>query len=214
MPDKPSPKTTQSSIPTPEKCPQCHEFIGRNYPHCPSCRNAAEQPIKSAWQTLLQAQHITPGTPTEQQLAATVLAHSDQYWWSEVEAAMRLTPCPSCNGPLGYGSPTCVECISSSDMLWGKDLDIAHGGTIRRNEHALRVILRGLGQSHRHSQASIDGWRLYLPFVLRGSHPGSTQNDVRHAQAIRAWINAGRSHELFNCNSIEEMYALTRRGRK
>ena len=214
MPHKPSPKTAQSSASGPEKCPQCHEFIGCNYPHCPSCRETAEQPIKTAWQALLHTKGIAPNTTDEQQLAATVLAHSDEYWWSEVEAAMRLTPCPSCNGPLGYGSPTCAECISSSDMLWGKDLDIAPDGKVRRNEHALRVMLRGLGQSHRHSQASIDGWRLYLPFVLSGSHPGSTPNDVRHAQAIGAWIKAGRGRELFNCNSIEEMYALTRQGRK
>lgn len=214
MPHKSPQQTIQSSTLATERCPQCHEFIGRNYPRCSSCRAAAEQPIKTAWQALLQAQGIASGTPAERQLATTVLAQSDAYWWSEVEAAMLLTSCPSCNGTLGYGSPTCTECISSNDMLWGKDLDIAPDGIVRRNEHALRVMLRGLGQSHRNSQASIDGWRLYLPFVLGGSHPGSTPKDVRYAQGIRAWINAGRGHELFNCSSIEEMYALTRQGRK
>jgi len=188
MARKSSRQTVQPSAPSLEICPQCQEFVGRNYPHCAYCREVAEQPIKAAWQALLHTQDIDQGTPSEQKLAATVLAQSDKYWWSEVEAAMRLTLCPSCSGPLGYGSPTCAECISSSDMLWGKDLDIAPDGTMRRNEHALRVILRGLGQSHRHSQASIEGWRLYLPFVLRGSHPGSTKYDVRYAQAISAWI--------------------------
>src|SRR5690348_12729588 len=115
MPHKSSQQTAKSSALTPEKCPQCHELIGRNYPRCSSCHEAAEQPIKAAWQTLLQAQGIASGTSSEQQLASTVLAHHDAYWWSEVEAAMRLTSCPSCNGPLGYGSPTCAECISSSD---------------------------------------------------------------------------------------------------
>jgi len=81
-----------------------------------------------------------------------VLAQSDEYWWSEVEADMRLTPCLSCHGPLGYGSPDCAECIWGSDMLWGKDLEISQEGTIRRYEHALCVVLRGLGQPHRHSQ--------------------------------------------------------------
>jgi uncharacterized protein YbaR (Trm112 family) len=100
MPHKSSQQTTQSSTHAPERCPKCHEFLGRNYPHCSSCREAAEQPIKIAWQAILHAQDIAPGTPAEQQLAATVLANSDAYWWSEVEAAMRLTPCPSCNGPL------------------------------------------------------------------------------------------------------------------
>ena len=79
--------------------------------------------------------------------------------------------------PLGYGERDCEECIWSSDMLWGKD--VAPNGTIRRNEHALHVMLCGLGQSHRHSQASIEGWRLYLPFVLHGSHPGGTRSDIR-----------------------------------
>ena len=127
---------------------------------------------------------------------------------------MRLTSCPACHGPLGYGSPDCAECLWNSDLLWGRDLDLAPDGTILRNEHALRVILRGLRQSHRHSQASIEGWRLYLPFLLRGSHPGGTRNDIRYAQALSAWIKAGRGHELKRCRSIEEMYAITQRGRK
>jgi hypothetical protein len=59
-----------------------------------------EQPIKAAWLALLQAQNIAPATLAEQQLAATVLAQSDEYWWSEVEAAMRLTLCLSCHGLL------------------------------------------------------------------------------------------------------------------
>jgi hypothetical protein len=214
MAGKSSQQTAQPSTPSLERCPQCQEFIGRGYPYCASCREVAEQPIRAAWQGLLHAQGIAPGTPSEQQLAATVLAQSDAYWWSEVEAAMRLTPCPACSGPLGYGPSECAECIWSSDMLWGKDVDIAPDGTVRRNEHALRVMLRGLGQSHRHSQASLEGWRLYLPFVLRGSHPGSTRSDIRYAQAINAWIKAGRGHELANCHSVEEMYALTQHGRK
>lgn len=205
---------TQDAAPAIEICHQCREFVGRNYPECLYCREIAEEPIKVAWQTLLHAQHIAPGTTAERELAANVLAHSDRYWWSEVEAAMRLTPCPSCGGPLGYGSPHCEACMSSSDMLWGRDLDYAPDGALRRNEHAQRVILRGLGQSYRYSAASIEGWRLFLPFLLHGANPGSSRNDVRYAQAIRAWINAGRGHELANCRSIEEMYAITRRGRK
>jgi hypothetical protein len=85
---------------------------------------------------------------------------------------------------------------------------------ILRNEHALRVVMRGLGQAHRHSQASLEGWRLYLPFLLSGPQPGSTRNDVQHAQAINAWIKAGRGQELARCQSVAEMYEMTRRGRK
>lgn len=197
-------------------CPQCRELIGRNYPQCSSCRQVAEQLIDDAWQALLTAQSITPGTPLERELAAIVLEESDQYWWREVEAAMRLTSCPACHGPLGYGSTDCAECLSSSDMHWGRDYELDEEGTMLRNEHALRVMLRGLAQAHRHSQASIDGWRLYLPFVLckPQTGPGSSRQEVQYAQAIRAWINAGRSQELFACNSIEEMYELTRQGRK
>lgn len=196
-----------------EVCPQCQEFVGRSYPHCAACRDVAEQPIKAAWLALLQARNIAPATLAEQQLAATVLAQSDEYWWSEVEAAMRLTPCLSCHGPLGYGSSDCAECIWGSDMLWGKDLEISPEGTIHRNEHALRILLRGLGQSHRHSQASIEGWRLYLPFLLHGPQPAGTRDERRYAQAINAWIKAGRGHELARCHSIEEMYTVTRRGK-
>src|SRR5579875_232887 len=197
-----------------EICPQCQTFVGRNYPHCPYCRDIAELPIKDSWQALLNARNIMPGTQQERELAVTILEHSDQYWWSEVEAAMRLTPCSSCRGPPGYGSPDCDAFISSSDMLWGRDYEIASDGTLSRNEHALRVVLRGLGQAHRHSAASIEGWRLYLPFLLRGPQPHGTRNNVRHAQAISAWIKAGRGHELMHCQSIEEMYEITRRGRK
>jgi hypothetical protein len=211
---KSSQKHAQHSASTPEFCPQCQEFVGRNYPQCLHCREVAEQPIKASWQALLRVQNIVPGTPPERELASTILADSDHYWWSEVEASMRLTPCPSCGGPLGYGLPDCADCISSSDMLWGKDFDFAQDGTPHRNEHALRVILRGLGQSHRHSPASIEGWRLFLPFILRGPQPGGTRSEIRYAQAISAWIKAGRGHELANCRSIEEMYAVTRRGRK
>src|SRR5579859_5729436 len=174
------------------------------------CRPADQSLLASA----LARSAIAPGTIAERELAAAILAHSDQYWWSEVEMAMRLTPCPACGGLLGYGSPDCVECISSSDMLWGKDLDFASDGTLRRNEHALRVMLRGLGQSHRHSQASIEGWRLFLPFVLHGRQPNGSRDDIRYAQTISAWIKSGRGHELSNCHSIEEMYAITRRGRR
>ncbi|HEV2579468.1 MAG TPA: hypothetical protein VGT44_01340 [Ktedonobacteraceae bacterium] len=107
------------------------------------------------------------------------------------------------------------ECTWHSDMFWGRDGEIDPDGRILRNEHTLRVILRGLGQAHRHSSASLEGWRLFLPFVLRtGSNPVGTRDDVRYAHAINAWIKAGRGRELANCHSIEEMYALTRRGRK
>lgn len=99
-------------------------------------------------------------------------------------------------------------------MLWGRDLEVAPEGTILRNEHAMRVIIRGLGQSHRHSAASIEGWRLFLPFLLRGPQPGATRDDRRYAQAINAWFKAGRGHELAACCTLEEMYAITRRGRK
>ncbi len=211
---KPVEQHTEDAAPIIEICRECQEFVGRNYPHCPRCREVAEEPVRTAWQAILHAQNIAPGTTAERELAAAILAHSDRYWWSEVEGAMLLTPCSSCGGPLGYGSPDCEACISSSDMLWGRDLDYAPNGTLRRNEHALRVILRGLGQSHRHSAASVEGWRLYLPFLLRGQHPGSSRDDIRYAQAISAWIKAGRGHELAHCRSIEEMYAITRRGRK
>jgi hypothetical protein len=205
----------QSSGQAPAICPECKEFIGRSYPHCSSCREVAEKPIRTAWQELLQAQDIVPGTLAELELAATILEQSAEYWWGEVEAAMRLTRCSTCGGPLGYGSPECAHCWSSSDMFWGKDGEIAADGTLIRNEHALRVVLRGLGQEKRHSQASLEGWRLYIPFLLRNisQGPGRERNDVSYAQAISAWIKAGRGHELFHCQSIEEMYAMTRGGR-
>jgi hypothetical protein len=204
-----------SSGQAPSICPECKEFIGRSYPHCSTCREVAETPVRTAWQGLLQARGIAPGTLEERKLAATILEQPAEYWWSEVEAAMRLTSCSTCGGPLGYGSPECVNCWSSSDMFWGKDGELAANGTLLRNEHALRVVLRGLGQEKRHSQASLDGWRLYLPFLLRNisQGPGKERNDVSYAQAISAWIKAGRGHELFHCQSIEEMYTITRRGR-
>lgn len=214
MPRKSAPQPERQANPSIEICPQCQQFLGRSYPQCATCREIVERPIKAAWQALLQAQDIVPATPAEQELAATVLERSDEYWWSEVEAAIRLTPCPACDGPLGYGSPDCKECLWRSDMFWGKDAEVSPEGTILRNEHAMRVIIRALGQSHRHSQASIEGWRLYLPFLLRGPQPGSTRDDRRYAQAINAWIKAGRGHELAGCHSIEEMYEITRRGRK
>lgn len=101
-------------------------------------------------------------------------------------------------------------------MFWGQDGELATDGTLLRNEHALRVVLRGLAQEKRHSQASLDGWRLYLPFLLRNvsQGPGREKKDVNYAQAISAWIKAGRGQELFQCQSIEEMYELTRGGRK
>jgi hypothetical protein len=211
---KSSPKPTQQSASTLEICPQCQTFVGRNYPECPHCREVVEQPIKTAWQALLHTHNIEPNTDQERELAATILADSDQYWWSEVEAAMRRTSCPTCGGPLGYGSPDCTDCISRSDMLWGRDLEFAPDGTLSRNEHARRVMIRGLGQSHRHSAASLEGWRLYLPFLLSGPQPGGTRDDVRYAQTISAWIKAGRGHELASCRSIAEMYEITRQGRR
>jgi hypothetical protein len=176
----------------------------------------AEQPIRTAWLALLQTRQVAPDSPAELELARVVLENSSAYWWSEVEAAMRLTPCAACGGPLGYGEPTCEACWWSSDMLWGRDLVYAPDGTLVRNEHALRVVLRGLAQEKRHSAASLEGWRLYLPFLLqldsrRG--PGTEKQDTAYAQAISAWIKAGRGHELLACQSIDEMYALTRQGR-
>lgn len=207
--------TEQSIAGTPAYCPECRQFVGRGYPHCSSCREVAEEPIRLAWESCLLAHQIAPGRPAEQELASQILANAAEYWWSEVEAALRLTGCPTCGGPLGYGAPACADCWSSSDMYWGKDVEFADDGTMLRNEHALRVVLRGLGQEKRHSRASLDGWRLYLPFLLRDIEhgPGREKRDVSHAQAIAAWIKAGRSQELFRCQSIEEMYALTRAGR-
>src|SRR5579885_42744 len=196
MPRKSSQQAEQHADHAIEICPQCQQFLGRSYPQCAACREVVERPIKAAWQTLLLAQNVARAIPAEQKLPATVLERSDEYWWSEVEGAMRLTSCSACNGPLGYGSPDCAECIWRSDMLWGRDAEVSPEGTILRNEHAMRVIIRALGQSHRHSQASIEGWRLYLPFLLRGPQPGSTRDDRRYAQAINAWIKAGRGHEL------------------
>src|SRR6266567_2551044 len=88
---KSSQKHAQHSALTVELCPQCQAFVGRNYPQCLHCREVAEQQIKASWQALLRVQNIAPGTPPERELAATILADSDHYWWSEVEAAMRLT---------------------------------------------------------------------------------------------------------------------------
>jgi hypothetical protein len=176
----------------------------------------AEQPIREAWQALLQTRQVAPGSQAEAALAATVLENSPEYWWSEVEAAMRLTHCAACGGPLGYGEPTCEQCWWSSDMLWGRDVAYAPHGELARNEHALRVVLRGLAQEKRHSSASLEGWRLYLPFLLQldsRQGPGLEHKDTAYAQAISAWIKAGRAHELLACQSIAEMYALTRRGR-
>ena len=206
----------RSSAFTPATCLECGEFVGRGYPHCSSCREIAERPIRTAWQELLQARDIAAGSPAELELAATILEQPTEYWWSEVEAAMRLTPCSTCGGPLGYGSPECADCWSGSDMFWGKDGEFAEDGTLTRNEHALRVVLRGLAQEKRHSQASLDGWRLYIPFLLRNisQGPGIERNDTTYAQTISAWIKAGRGQELFRCSSIEEMYAITRGGRR
>lgn len=201
---------------TPTRCPLCHEFAGRGYPRCAACQEVAEQPIRAAWRTLLQTRQVMPDSPAEAVLAATVLENSPEYWWSEVEAAMRLTPCTVCGGPLGYGEPTCEQCWWSSDMLWGRDVEYAQDGELVRNEHALRVVLRGLAQEKRHSSASLEGWRLYLPFLLQldsRQGPGLEYKDTAYAQTISAWIKAGRGHELLACQSIAEMYALTRRGR-
>jgi hypothetical protein len=93
MARKASPQTSQPSTPSVQVCPQCQEFVGRSYPHCAACREVIEQPIKAACLALLHAQNIAPATLSEQQLAAHVLAQSEEYWWSEVEAAMRLTSC-------------------------------------------------------------------------------------------------------------------------
>jgi len=210
MPRKSSPQSERQANYSIEICPQCQQFLGRSYPQCATCREIVERPIRDAWQALLQAQNIASTAPAGQELAATVLERSDEYWWSEVEAAMRLTPCPACGGPLGYGSSDCEECLWRSDMFWGKDVEVSPEGTILRNEHAMRVIIRALGQAHRHSQASIEGWRLYLPFLSQGPQPGSTRDDRRYAQAIKA----GRGRELAECTSIEEMYEITRGGRK
>src|SRR5579859_7590128 len=111
MARKSSQKDAQHPAPTIEICPQCQVFVGRNYPQCLHCREVVDQRIKASWQALLRAQNIAPGTIAERELVAAILAHSDQYWWSEVEMAMRLTPCPACGGSLGYSSPDCVECI-------------------------------------------------------------------------------------------------------
>lgn len=200
----------------PARCPLCHEFAGRGYPHCSACRETAEQPISSAWQALLQASQVVPGSPEEITLVATVLENSPEYWWSEVEAAMRLASCPACGGSLGYGEAECEQCWWSSDMLWGRDVEYAPDGRLARNEHALRVVLRGLAQEKRHSSASLEGWRLYLPFLLQANTrqgPGLEKKDTAYAQAISAWIKAGRGRELWSCQTVEEMYALTRQGR-
>src|SRR5689334_13742415 len=111
MPRKSSQQSEQHAHHSVESCPQCQQFLGRSYPQCTNCRAIVEWPIKAAWQALLHAQNIAPATPTEQELATTVLGQSDVYWWSEVEAAMRLAFCPACHGPLGYGVPDCNECI-------------------------------------------------------------------------------------------------------
>jgi len=209
-----SPQTIQFSTPSVKVCPACQEFVGRSYPDCVVCREVVEEPIGAAWLLLLHAQESALAPLSAQQLAAHVLAHSEIYWWSEVEAAMRLTACPLCHGPLGYGATDCAECIWNSDLLWGRDFEVSPEGTICRNEHAFRVILRGLSQAHRHSPASIEGWRLFLPFLLHGPQPVGTKDERRYAQAINAWIKAGRGPELAVCQSIEQMYAMTRRGRK
>lgn len=199
-----------------ERCSQCHEFVGRNFPECPECRRPVERLIQAAWEALRDALDISAGSQQEQALAETVLAHSEQYWWSEVEAAMRMARCPACAGVLGYGESGCEECVSRSDMLWGRDLEYAEDGSVQRNEHALRVTLRGLSQAHRHSKFSIEGWRLGLPLLLQNKDmdPTAPQAQVKQIQAVGAWIKAGRGHELMNCQSFAEMYEITRLGRK
>lgn len=198
-----------------EICARCRHFLGRNYPHCTGCQKPVEQIIQTVWQALLAEQKVVAGTAQEQELVASVLAHSEDYWWSEVEAAMQLSTCPACQGTLGYGQQDCLECISRSDMLWGRDLEFAADSTLLKNEHALRVTMRGLRQSHRYSSASLEGWHLFLPFLLqrKNEDPTTSPTLVRQVQAVRAWINAGRGQELAECQSFKEMYEITRKGR-
>ena len=209
-------RKTEAQTNTLAACPQCHEFTGRNFPGCQECREPVEKIIRSAWEALLAGQRIAAGSEQEQEMVDRVLEHSEQYWWSEVEAAMRMTPCPACNGPLGYGMPGCEECVSRSDMLWGRDLEYTEDGGVQKNEHAMRVTLRGLGQAHRHSQFSIEGWRLGLPLLLQNKNidPTAPQTQVKQIQAVGAWIKAGRGKELMHCQSFAEMYEVTRQGRK
>lgn len=198
-------------------CAQCQDFLGRNVPQCQACREVVERMIQVVWADLLRTRGIPTGSQQECELAATVLEHSEQYWWSEVEAAMQLTRCPACGGPLGYGTPGCEECVSRSDMLWGRDLEYAADGSLQKNEHAMRVALRGLGQAHRHSQFSLDGWRLCLPLWLQNKGNNvltMTREQMQQVQAIGAWMRTGRGQELMCCQSFAEMYAITRQGRK
>lgn len=110
---------TQDSAPAVEICPQCHEFVGRNYPQCEHCREVAEEPIKSISPFYYVAQILVlpeilcamlrPSGPGSMPVAAMS--------WQTAAASKKCTLLPGAAENSVYFLPACPPSLLSSKVL-------------------------------------------------------------------------------------------------
>jgi hypothetical protein len=187
---------------TVQPCAECGELCGRGYPACRTCAESVDRFWLEDWRALLSAERVPPGSETERELAALVLAERvGTYPWTCTDWAMRVVDCRYCGAEQGTGEPACVGCTVASQARWAWDF-AAMPATMSYNEHALRVAVAGLRATHRHRESVVTGWRLLMPFLLTGELPTNAQ-----AQRLRAYVLAGRYTELAGRATLTDLAA-------
>lgn len=188
-----------------EDCAACGGFVGRGYPNCLVCYEAVEGLWLADWAALLEAEGVAPGGDDEVLLAWVIVEEVGRHPWTLADLALTRVRCRSCGHELGGGPPACAACTLAFGNLWAPEHET--GATM--NEHALRVGRLVARHPHRYSAAVATGWRLSLPLLLTGALPSTVE-----AQALKAWVNAGRGDELIGYRTFAEAYAHTRSGRR
>ena len=190
---------------TVEACDACGGLVGRGYPDCPVCYEAVEGLWLADWAALLAAEGITPGGDDETTLVRVIIEETGRHPWTIADLALTHVRCRTCGEELGGGPPGCAECTLAFGNLWAPE----HEAGATMNEHALRVARLVARHPHRYSAGLAAGWRLSLPLVLAGMLPSTAE-----AQALKAWVDAGRGDELVGYRTFAEAYAHTRAGRR
>ena len=188
-----------------EVCAECGGFVGRGYPECPLCYEAVEGLWLADWAALLEAEGVASGSDDEALLAWVIVEEVGRHPWTLTDLALTRVRCRSCGHELGGGPTDCADCALAFGNLWAPE----HEAGATMNEHALRVGRLVARHPHRYSAATATGWRLSLPLLLTGALPSTVE-----AQALKAWINAGRADELSGYRTFAEAYAHTRSGRR
>ena len=185
-------------------CPACGDLLGRGYPRCPACHEAVEGLWLADWAALLAEEGVAPGGDDEAILARVIVAEGAQHPWTIADLALTRARCQTCGRELGGGPTSCAECALAFGNLWAPE----HEAGATMNEHALRVGRLVARHAHRYSAGLAAGWRLSLPLLLVGMLPSTVE-----AQALKAWVDAGRGDELLGYRTFAAAYAHTRRGR-